>query len=415
MSRKSHTRNIRSVTPDGTDEPVLTVQPRPKPFFLRSQFLREFGPVGALAVVGLAALLVSGNLLLPFERLVPLEGKAGSKAEFFQDEQVREILLKHHMQVHVSRMGSLDAAGTDRHSDDFVFTSGQPSAQRLLEKVRAEKQYNIVYRPFVSPIVLATYRAYAETLRRSGAVTPQPTKDLGQPYYYDLDLVKFLALVRQQRTWDQLGSRPIGISNGNQVLAQTTDVCTTNGGATYLGMVSSVVNGEVPTTERQARDFADEIKPLLDKQGLPVDAPEQYFIPEGKQTPIIVMYEHQYLAYQLQTIKRSGRPDRDRVLLYPIPGFQTLPEFIALTKDGDQLGQLLTTDPHLRRRALELGFRVLDSTGMNSSEQLLRFMAEQGMPVPSTQANLTTVDLPEVHLLEKMASVVNDCPPFGPD
>ena len=109
------------------EEPLVKVRPRPKPFFLRPRFLLIFTPFGAFAVAGLVILVISGNLLLPFQRLVTLEGKAGSKAHFFNDEQVRKILLRHHLQVHVSRMGSRAAIDTDHTSDDFVFTSGQPS------------------------------------------------------------------------------------------------------------------------------------------------------------------------------------------------------------------------------------------------------------------------------------------------
>lgn len=389
-------------------EPSLTVRPQPRLFFRGVHFLRAFIPFGAFAVLGLVALLVSGNPLLPFQRLVTLEGKAGSKAEFFRDEPVRKILLRHHQKVHMSRMGSRAATATDLTGNDFVFTSGQPSAQRLLELLRAEKRYNTVHRPFVSPIVLATYREYAETLRSNDAAKPQPGQAASQPFYYNLDLATFLNLIRQRKTWDQLGIGTFGISNGNQVLAQTTDVCTTNGGATYLGMVAHVVHGRVPTTDREAEDFAAEITPLLGR-GLPLDEPEQYFVREGKEIPIIVMYEHQYLAYQLRNVERTGRPDHNRVLMYPNPGFQTLPVFIALTEDGDRLGQLLSTDPQLRRRALELGMRVLDSTGVNSSEQLLRFLTEQGAPVPSTQASYTKAELPEVSLLERMTSVIYGC------
>lgn len=104
-----------------------------------------------------------------------------------------------------------------------------------------------------------------------------------------------------------------------------------------------------------------------------------------------------------------GKPDYDRVLLYSHPGFQTLPEFIALTKDGDQLGQLLSTDPQLRRRELELGLRVLDPTDVNSSEQMVSFLTEQRMPAPSTPANYTRAELPEVDLLDKMDSVTYGC------
>jgi len=75
---------------------------------------------------------------------------------------------------------------------------------------------------------------------------------------------------------------------------------------------------------------------------------------------------------------------------------------------------LLTTDPDLRRRALELGFRVLDPTGTDTSDQLSRFLTERAVPVPSEHVSDIEAVLPEVPQLERMISVVGGCPPVGP-
>lgn len=399
-----------------TGEPSLAVRPRPAPFFLRRRFLRRFAPVASLAVGGLVALLVSANLLLPFEQLVTLEGAMASKADFFDDERIRELLLGHHVRVHGTRGGSRDVATGDLDSLDFVFPSGQPAAQLVTERRRAAVQYHSTHHPFVSPIVLATYREYAETLRAVGAATPQVTPGFDRPYFYDLDMDGFLDLMRTQKSWDDLNIRAHGFTNGNKVLAQTSNVCTSNSAGTYLGLFSYLTRGGVPTTEQEAVDLATEIKPLLRGQGLAALAPSDlYFAPEGRETaPIIVIYEHQYLAHQLHHRERLGELDGDRVLLYPSTVFQTQPQFIALNEDADRLGRLLATDPDLRRRALELGFRVLDPTGVTSSEQLSRFLAERAVPEPSTMASDTKALLPDVPLLEKMISVVGDCPPVEP-
>ena len=389
------------------EEPSLAVRPRPVPFFLRRRFLRPFTPVASLAVVGLVALLVSANLLLPFERLVTLDGGMGTNADFFNDERVDELLLRHHMRVHVTRQGSREAATGDLDSLDFVFSSGQPAAELVIQRRRAEGKYKSVHRPFVTPIVLATYREYAETLRGAGVATPQATPGFDRPYFYDLDMGGFLNLVRAQKSWDDLNISAHGFTNGNKVLAQTTNVCTSNGAATYLGLVSYLTRGGVPSSELDAVALATKIKPLLRDQGLPADAPELYFVPEGRQTaPIIVIYEHQYLTHQL----RHRELDGDRVLLYPSTVFQTQSEFIALNEDADRLGRLLITDPDLSRRALELGFRVLDSNREDSSEQLAEFLAERAVPVPSMAASDTRALLPNVPLLETMIVVAGDCP-----
>lgn len=209
----------------------------------------------------------------------------------------------------------------------------------------------------MSPIVLATYREFAETLRQNGVATPQPKQD-AEPLYYDLDLTNFLDLFHQQKKWNQLGIHAFGIDNSNLALAQTSYVCGSNSGASYLGMVAFRTHGEVVKTRQKAMDIAVEIRSLWAAMGLPLTAPmENYFTPEGPSiAPIVVGYEHQFLAHQVQFTEQSGRPDHDRVLLYPDTVLQTEPELIALTDDGDLLGDVLINDPQLRRRALELGF-----------------------------------------------------------
>jgi hypothetical protein len=409
---KSITR-IEMSPPVARCEPSLTVRPPPAPFFRRAQFWRSFAPFASLALAGLVVLLASANLLLPFERVVTLNGAMGSKAEFFNDERVRELLLRHHIQVQVTRMGSRDAANVNADSFDFVFPSGQPTAEPLIHKRRADTTY--VHRPFVSPIVLATYRDYAETLRAAGVATPQdPRGGDDQPYYYSLDMQAFLGLAHDGKTWDDLKVRARSITSSNKVIAHITSMCTSNGAVTYLGLVSYVIHGKVPTSEPEAVNFANEIKPLLDQQGLSVESPEIYFIPEGRQiAPIVVMYEHQYLDHQLRHRERSGRLDSERVLLYPTPGIQTEPTFVGLNEDANRLGGLLTTDSGLRRLALELGFRPTDAPGAPPSKPLPEFLEERGMPVPS-QAIETRAMLPAIPLLEKMISVVGSCPLAGP-
>jgi hypothetical protein len=146
---------------------------------------------------------------------------------------------------------------------------------------------------------------------------------------------------------EQSRRRAHGVINSNKVLAQTPDVCATNSGAAYFGLVSYVVHGRVPTTEEEAAGFVTEIKSLLDDQGLPLPGPETYFLPEGRQiAPIIVLYEHQYLADQLGHRERSGKLDGDRVLLHSNAAFQTQPQFVALNEDADRLGRLLILIVH---------------------------------------------------------------------
>lgn len=360
----------------------------------------------ALAVVGFGALVKSADLRLPFQTLVTFNGSMGAQTHFFEDERVRDLLLRHHMRVDVNRQGSVAAATGDPDSLglDFVFTSGQYAADVLIKRRDAAPEYHKLYRPFVSSIVLATYRDYAETLSAVGVATPQDTPGFDRPYYYNLNMGAFLGLVRDGRSWNDLNGPAHGVVNGNQVLAQTPDLCESNSGGTYIGMVSYAVHGRAPRDEQEAASFGVEIKPLIDPQGIPLPAPETYFGADGRRNaPISVLYEHQYLARQLDHLERSGELDGDRVLLYPDTASQTYPLFVALNENADRLGRLLITDQELRGRAVERGFGVISLNGAYGAE-LPQYLAERRVPEPPS-GNDTKAVLPAVPLLTKMFSV----------
>ncbi|MGP4018447.1 hypothetical protein [Saccharopolyspora sp. 5N708] len=418
MPREPHVQDVSSesaVPPPPGAEPPLRVRPAPRPFYLRRKFLRLFVPTALVAVVGLVSLLLSGTATAPFERVLVLEGKMGSKEDFFNDPEVQKTLLRHHIRVHVTSMGSRDVVVSGLDTFDFVFPSGQPASD-LIRAMRQTDQETRFHRSvFVSPLVLATWRDYAETLVDAGVATAQLDPGSGEPYYYRLNMAKFVQLMREGRTWNQLGIENHGTSNRNLVLAGTSDVCTSNGAGTYLGLVAFTDLGWPVANEAEARAVADRIEPLLRAQGMALRSPVQiYAAPEGRKiSPVIVLYEHQYLKLQLDARNRSGSLDRDRVLLYPDTGFVTEPGFISLTPEGRRLGYLLETDPGLQRRATELGFRVVGIGRDYTSQDMVEYLGEHGVPVPPGGAD-TRAQLPDVRLLETMITQIGRCPPVIP-
>jgi hypothetical protein len=397
------------------EEPRLAVRRQSSSLWSRRSLLVVFLPVLAAVLTGVAVLAVSGNVLLPFERVVTLEGKMASKRDFFEDEEVQRLLLKHHIRIHITSTGSREVAIRDISSYDFVFPSGQPAGDLITSQRAAKNQYVKVHRPFVSPIVLATYREYAETLRAAGIATAQPTSGKDQPLYYVLDMQEFLESIDNKKRWNDIGIR--GITNANRILAQSPDVCVANSAGTYLALVAFTWRGkgdEVPDTDEEADRRAVAIKHLLE-QGLPAsDVFRTYLSPEGKGiAPVVVAYEHQYLTYQVQYQAEAKQLDSERVLLYPDSQFVTQPEFIALNKEGDRLGELITHDPELRQRAMELGFRILDPSGEVAGDQLSQFLRQRHIPVPSMEGDNTRSWMPRLRFLERMISIVGDCPAAG--
>ncbi|MEV0218139.1 hypothetical protein [Streptomyces sp. NPDC050704] len=384
---------------------------------MRGRLRRRLALALPVPVIGLVSLLASGHLLMPLDQVVTIEAKMASKRDFFEDPEVQRLLLKHGIRVHITRMGSREIANQEVEGYDVVFPSGQPAADLITRERAKAGRPALTYRPFVSPIVLGTYRAYAEALRAN-----DKTADLqqgqavgGDPLYYTLDMREFLKLTEDSKRWEDIGIKNHGARNGNKILAQTSDICQANSAGTYLGLVASVAyENDVPNDLEEAEKRARAIKPWLIEQGLPAsEKAETYFSPDGPGiSPISVIYEHQYLAHQIRHQAAEGKPDTERVLLYPDARFVTEPQLVALTKDGERLGELVSKDPELQQRAVELGFRPRDATADSTSDRLAKYLEDRHIQVPVTSADDTKAVLPRLSLLERMIQIIGDCPPL---
>jgi hypothetical protein len=68
---------------------------------------------------------------------VTLEGKTGSKGDFFRDAEVERILMSYRIRVHVTQTGSRDVAIHDIDQYDFVFP---PVSRRPTRYQRADER-----------------------------------------------------------------------------------------------------------------------------------------------------------------------------------------------------------------------------------------------------------------------------------
>ncbi|MFE7646564.1 hypothetical protein [Streptomyces phaeoluteigriseus] len=397
--------------------------------------------VGALpiALAGLIALLISGNTLRPFERIVTLEARMASKSDFFRDPEVQRLLLGHGIRVDIRRLGSRGIATQSLTGTDVVFPSGQPAAKIILD--RQDRSVRSV-RPFVTPLVLGTFRGYADTLVKAGVATPQRAPGGGPTLYYDLKMSAFMGLLdgtdggrgtadqdgdgrpEGADTWNGIGFDTVrGRSNSGRVLVRTSNVCESNAAGTYLSLLAFVANGNTaPGTENvndprlaqnAVTDLAARIKPLISLQGMWADEQADSYLSDLGESiaPISLIYEHQYLAHQIAHHDKSGEQDTDRVLLYPTPYALTEPQLISLTDGGDRLVRLLQEDGELRDRAIELGFRVRFSGEDGTSERLNAYLGDHGIQAPAANPDQTKSYEPDLEVLERIITYVGTCPP----
>ncbi|MFJ8631038.1 hypothetical protein [Streptomyces sp. NPDC093568] len=393
-----------------------------------------------LALAGLVALLVTGEALRPFDRVTTIEARMASKSDYFKDPEVQRLLLKHGLRVDIHRLGSRGIATQSLKGMDAVFPSGQPAAKQILN--RQDRSVRSV-RPFVTPLVLGTFRAYAETLQKARVATPQPSPDGGRTLYYDLDMRKFMDLLNgttgkddkattgdqdhdgnkeRADTWNGIGfDKAGGRSNSGRVLVRTSSVCESNSAGTYLSILAFVANGDSTpgagagdrgTAMDQAREIAGRIRPLIDLQGMWADEQADSYLSDLGESiaPISLIYEHQYLAHQIEFERKYGKQDTDRVLLYPTPYALTEPQLISLSDKGDRLVRVIENDPELRQRAIELGFRVRFSGEDGTSDQLNEYLNSRGIQVPRPNRDETKVYEPELDLLQEIINTVGSCP-----
>ncbi|MFJ7072912.1 hypothetical protein [Streptomyces sp. NPDC098781] len=418
-------------------EPRLRTRDRDRP---RSRLPIHVLIALPLALTGLIALLVTGNALRPFDRITTIEARMASKSDYFKDPEVQRLLLKHGLRVDIHRLGSRGIATQSLAGMDAVFPSGQPAAKQILE--RQDGSVRSV-RPFVTPLVLGTFRAYAETLEKAGVATAQPAQGGARTLYYDLDMRKFMGLLdgrtgekneqtigdqdrdsapERADTWNGIGfDRAGGRSNSGRVLVRTSSVCESNSAGTYLSILAFVKNGDSTpgagqtdqaTAKKDARDVAAKIKPLIDLQGMWADEQADSYLSDLGESiaPISLIYEHQYLAHQIEYEQKYGKQDTDRVLLYPTPYALTEPQLISLNEKGDRLVRVIENDPELRQRAIELGFRVRFSGEEGTSDQLNAYLGEHGIQVPTPNRDETKVYEPDLDVLQEIINFVGSCP-----
>jgi hypothetical protein len=199
--------------------------------------------------------------------------------------------------------------------------------------------------------------------------------------------------------WNRSGK----LNNANVMIAQSPDPCQSYSGAAYVGMVAFAANGGRTMSEADVPALAAKIKPVLSVEGQHESGlGTKFFNQEGRTfAPVAVFYEHQYMAYQFRTREKTGSIDPDRVLLYPEARHTTEPWLIAYTKEGEKVGELLENDPGLRKRALELGYRVGGERGLNDE------LSARGMDRP--QLSETESFMPKSGDLAKLIHEVYGC------
>ncbi|MET8768207.1 substrate-binding domain-containing protein [Streptomyces sp. NPDC004658] len=277
-----------------------------------------------------------------------VRGVIGSeKADFFADPDVVKALAAKGYTVKAEASGSWAMEGLDLKGYDFAFPSSQAPADELAEKYHVREP---LPRPFYSPLVVVAHRAAADVLAANGlAVLDGRSRGT-------LRTGAYVDAARHDRTWQQLkGAKAHGELTGTLYIA-STDPRSSNSGALYLAAASYVANGgKVVAGEADLDRTAPLLRKLVSVQGAQQSSTDAVFrdFVSGAGNPLVLVYESQVASLLAE---QHGVAD-DLVVLYPDTTVTSDHTVVPLDADGRALGELLGTDPALRKLAVRHGFR----------------------------------------------------------
>ncbi|MEU7111276.1 hypothetical protein [Streptomyces sp. NPDC046182] len=304
--------------------------------------------LAVLLLGGVAAVLVAGGDKDKGTATKTVRGVIGSeKAEFFADPKVVKALADKGFTVRTETSGSWDMEELPLTGYDFAFPSSKAPADELRSQQNVK---GAALRPFYSPLVVVAHRSAAEVLADNGLAELGSGGQTGT-----LLMDPYLKAAKADRTWQQLKGASGRPELSGTVFITSTDPVASNSGALYLAAASYVADGGKVAGDRAAVDrTAPLLRKLIGVQGAQQsssDAPFRDFV-SGVGNPLVLVYESQ-VASPLMAKQQMG----DLVVLYPDTTVISDHTLVPLTDNGRALGELLTSEPELRKLAVRHGFR----------------------------------------------------------
>jgi hypothetical protein len=371
--------------------------------------------VGIIAVIVLQVTGLGRNDGTSNGNLAEVTGVVGSeKKAFFEDPAVQEVFAEHGYEVNVTTSGSWHMASLDGLTDnDFAFPASEIAAEHI-ESTHPEAVLS-THKPFFSPLAIATFEPVMELLEKNGAATQDANGS------WQVDMAAYLDLVESDTRWNQLDGAADLYNSPRSVMITSTDIRTSNSAGMYLALAAYVLNGEsVLTSQSQAAPYLDTLTQLFVAQGYAgasSAAPFEDYLSQGiGAVPMVFVYEGQFLEEQ---VRDGSRIQDGMVLAYPTPTIFSVHTGVTFSDAGQDVMQLLETDPELASLLAAHGFRP---TGQNSNafadfteqEQI----AEQ---YPSTSAFVNLAQEPSYEMLDYLlteigsAYDVSGAPPATPE
>jgi hypothetical protein len=323
-------------------------------------------------------------------QLQTVRGLIGSEKEaFLSDPRVLEVLRRHGLEIQVVKAGSREIAGrSDLKSFDFAYPAGAPAAVKIQQVTGAHSSIPT----FHTVMAVASWEVLVPVLEKNGIVSRR------DGIYYIIDMRRLLELVQQGKRWRDLEENAV-FAVGKSILVTSTDLRKSNSAAMYASLASYIANGDnVIQSGEDVQRVLPIVLPLFLKQGFQESSSagpwEDYVSMRMGKSPLVMIYEAQYLEYQAKRVK----PDAEMALLYPVPTVITKHMLVPFNEKGQRLGELLASDPQIQKVAAEYGLRGPDPAHFSS------FMKAKGVAAPASVTDV--IDPPAYEWLEALIDAV---------
>ena len=310
----------------------------------------------------------------------------GGKEDFLQDEDIKKILEKKYKLNVVYdtwsngktitkpliresvNLGNQDIIESMKHATDFEINSAGVSKydalftsdQRFYDyyKLAPNKELGEADRYTVleggltlnTPIVIYSWGEVVDALIKEKIVTET------DGVYYITDMDKLINYILEGKKW-----KDIGLNLYGQINIASTDPVTSSPGATYYGLLLSILSEAQVTNENVDKNLP-KLKDFYTKSGYmnntPADLFERYLKTGMGGEPMIVDYEKSIIDFANKTPDAFNQVKDDIRILYPTPTIWNSHCFAAFTENGQLLYTALN-DPEIGQIAWEkYGFRT---------------------------------------------------------
>lgn len=310
----------------------------------------------------------------------------GGKEDFLQDEDIKKILEKKYKLNVVYdtwsngktitkpliresvNLGNQDIIESMKHATDYEINSAGVSKydalftsdQRFYDyyKLAPNKEIGEADRYTVleggltlnTPIVIYSWGEVVDALIKEKIVTET------DGVYYITDMDKLITYILEGKKW-----KDIGLNLYGQINIASTDPVTSSPGATYYGLLLSILSEAQVTNENVDKNLP-KLKDFYTKSGYmnntPADLFERYLKTGMGGEPMIVDYEKSIIDFANKTPDAFNQVKDDIRILYPTPTIWNSHCFAAFTENGQLLYTALN-DPEIGQIAWEkYGFRT---------------------------------------------------------